>query len=76
MGEAPALKAPSLPTKPLHVTSHINGREYAAAGQAVMAVTWDREVEELRHRFGSPCHKANMVATERHLWVNLADIGE
>lgn len=34
VGEMPTLKSLSLLTKPLHVTSHINGRAYAAVGQA------------------------------------------
>ncbi|ROJ25309.1 hypothetical protein DPX16_20122 [Anabarilius grahami] len=34
-GQAPTLKAPVLPSKPLKVTSRLNGRAYAAAGRAV-----------------------------------------
>lgn len=34
LGEASTLKAPTLPTKPLDVTSHLNCRAYTAAGQA------------------------------------------
>lgn len=34
MGQASTLKALPLPTEPLLVTSCLNGREYAAAGQA------------------------------------------
>ncbi len=35
MGETSSLKAPSLPSKPLQDTSRLNGKAYAAAGQAV-----------------------------------------
>ncbi len=35
MGETPSLKVPSLPSRPLQATSRLNGRAYAAAGQAV-----------------------------------------
>ncbi len=35
MGETSSLKVPSLPSKPLQDTSCINGKAYAAAGQAV-----------------------------------------
>ncbi len=35
MGEMASLKVPSLPSKPLQDTSRLNGRAYAAAGQAV-----------------------------------------
>lgn len=38
MRKASALKSPSLPTKPLHVTSWRNGRAYVAAGQARVAL--------------------------------------
>ncbi len=34
VGETSSLKAPSLPSKPLQDTSRLNGRAYAAAGQA------------------------------------------
>ncbi len=34
MGKTSSLRAPSLPSKPLQVTSRLNGRAYAAAGQA------------------------------------------
>ncbi|ROL45268.1 hypothetical protein DPX16_17879 [Anabarilius grahami] len=37
-GRAPTLKAPVLPYKPLKMTSRLNGREYAAAGQAGAAL--------------------------------------
>ncbi|XP_058609037.1 serine/threonine-protein phosphatase 4 regulatory subunit 3-like [Onychostoma macrolepis] len=35
VGETSSLKTPSLPSKPLQETSRLNGRAYAAAGQAV-----------------------------------------
>ncbi len=35
MGGTASLKVPSLPFKPLQDTSRLNGRAYAAAGQAV-----------------------------------------
>ncbi len=38
VGETSSLKAPSLPSKPLQETSHLNGRAYAAAGQAVTSL--------------------------------------
>ncbi|XDV54458.1 hypothetical protein PO909_022742 [Leuciscus waleckii] len=37
-GEASALKAPALPSKPLKKTSRLNGRAYVAAGQAGAAL--------------------------------------
>lgn len=68
MGEAPALKAPSLPTMPLCVTSRLNGRAHAAAGQAAMAVTRDRAlpeaVEELRHTTDLA-----LLATKQTWWL-------
>ncbi|KAL0149145.1 hypothetical protein M9458_055577, partial [Cirrhinus mrigala] len=110
LGEASSLKAPSLPTEPLQRTSSLNGRAYAAAGQAVaslhtMAVLQayqadllkdlDKgqglspdEVAELRRTtdlaLRASKHAASamgrsmaaMVVTERHLWVNLADLGK
>ncbi|KAL0195685.1 hypothetical protein M9458_009257, partial [Cirrhinus mrigala] len=109
LGEASSLKAPSLPTEPLQRTSSLNGRAYAAAGQAVaslhtMAVLQayqadllkdlDKgqglspdEVAELRRTTDLALRAtkqaatamgrsmAAMVVTERHLWVNLADLG-
>ncbi len=38
MGKTSSLRAPSLPSKPLQVTSRLNGRAYAAAGQAAARV--------------------------------------
>ncbi len=110
VGETSSLKAPSLPSKPLQDTSRLNGRAYAAAGQAVaslhtMAVLQayqadllkdlDKgqglspdEVAELRcttdlalcatKQATSAMGRsmAAMVVTERHMWVNLADIGK
>ncbi|KAL0173531.1 hypothetical protein M9458_029499, partial [Cirrhinus mrigala] len=38
LGKAASLKTPSLPSIPLQVTSRLNGRAYAAAGQAVGAL--------------------------------------
>ncbi len=38
MGETSSLKVPSLPSKPLQDTSCINGKAYAAAGQAVASL--------------------------------------
>ncbi len=38
MGETPSLKVPSLPSGPLQATSRLNGRAYAAAGQAVASL--------------------------------------
>ncbi len=109
VGETSSLKAPSLPSKPLQETSRLNGKAYAAAGQAVaslhtMAVLQayqadllkdlDKgqglspdEVAELRRTTDLALRAtkqaatamgrsmAAMVVTERHLWVNLADIG-
>ncbi len=110
VGETSSLKAPSLPSKPLQETSRLNGKAYAAAGQAVaslhtMAVLQayqadllkdlDKgqglspdEVAELRRTTDLALRAtkqaatamgrsmAAMVVTERHLWVNLADIGK
>ncbi len=38
MGETSSLKAPSLPSRPLKVTSRLNGKAYAAAGQAAASL--------------------------------------
>ncbi len=110
VGETSSLKAPSLPSKSLQETSRLNGRAYAAAGQAVaslhtMAVLQayqadllkdldmgqglsPDEVAELRRTTDlALCatkqaatamgrSMADMVVMERHLWVNLADIGK
>ncbi len=38
MGETASLKVPSLPCKPIQDTSRLNGRAYAAAGQAVASL--------------------------------------
>lgn len=38
ISEVSTLKTPSLPTQPLYLTSHLNGRAYAAAGQAGAAL--------------------------------------
>ncbi len=38
MGEMSSLKVPSLPSKPLQDTSRLNGKAYAAAGQAVASL--------------------------------------
>ncbi|KAL0202332.1 hypothetical protein M9458_000350, partial [Cirrhinus mrigala] len=110
LGEASSLKAPSLPTEPLQRTSCLNGRAYAAVGQAVaslhtMAVLQayqadllkdlhkgqglsPDEVAELRRTTDLALQAtkqaatamgrsmAAMVVTERHLWVNLADLGK
>ncbi len=38
MGDTAYLKVPSLPLKPLQDTSHLNGRAYTAAGQAVASL--------------------------------------
>ncbi len=108
MGETASLKVPSLPSMPLQATSRLNGRAYAAAGQAVaslhtMAVLQayqadllkdldngqglsPDEVAELRRTTDLALRAtkqaatamgrsmAAMVVTERHLWVNLADL--
>ncbi len=110
VGETSSLKAPSLPSKPLQETSRLNGKAYAAAGQAdaslhTMAVLQayladllkdlDKgqglspdEVAELRRTTDLALRATKqaatamgrsmeaMVVTERHLWVNLADIGK
>ncbi|KAI2665347.1 Lamina-associated polypeptide 2, isoform alpha [Labeo rohita] len=110
VGKASSLKTPSLPSIPLQVTSRLNGRAYAAAGQAVgalhtMAVLQayqadllkdlDKgqglspdEVAELRRTTDLALRATKqaatamgrsmgaMVVTERHLWVNLADLGK
>ncbi|KAL0151682.1 hypothetical protein M9458_053083 [Cirrhinus mrigala] len=107
LGEA---SSPSLPSEPLQRTPCLNGRAYAAAGQAVallhmMAVLQayqadllkdlDKgqgfspdEVAELRHTTDLALRAtkqaatamgrsmAAIVVTERHLWVNLADLGK
>ena len=109
VGETSSLKPPSLPSKPLQDTSRLNGRAYAAAGQAVaslhtMAVlqayqadllkdldkgeglsadqvaelrrTTDLSLRATKQAASSMGRSmAAMVVTERHLWVNLADIG-
>ncbi len=77
MGETSSLKVPSLPSKPLQDTSRLNGKEYAAAGQVVaslhtMAVLQAYQVDLLKDLDKGQA----MVVTERHLWVNLADIGK
>ncbi len=108
MGKTTSLKVPSLPSKPLQDTSCLNGKAYAAAGQAVaslhtMAVLQAYQVDllkdldngqgllpdqvaELRRTTDlALCaikqaatamgrSMAAMVVTERHLWVNLADL--
>ncbi len=108
MGEKPSLKVPSLPSMPLQATSRLNGRAYAAAGQAVASLHTmaalqayqadllkdldsgqglsSDEVAELRRTtdlalratkqaaFAMGRSMAAMVVTERHLWVNLADL--
>ncbi len=108
MGNTASLKAPSLPFKPLQDTSSLNGRAYAATGQAVaslhtMAVLQAYQADllkDLNNGQGlSPDEVAEllcttdlalratkqaatamgrsmaaMVVTERHLWVNLADL--
>ncbi len=108
MGDTASLKVPSLPFKSLQDTSRLNGRAYAAAGQAVaslhtMAVLQAYqadllkdlddgqglspvEVAELRRTTDLALRAtkqaatamgrsmAAMVVTERHLWVNLADL--
>ncbi len=110
VGETSSLKAPSLPSKPLQETSRLNGRAYAAAGQAVtslhtMAVLQAYQVDLLKDldkgqglspdEVAELCRTtdlalratkqaatamgrsmAAMVVTERHLWMNLADIGK
>ncbi len=109
-GVASTLKAPALPSKALKDTSRLNGRAYAAAGQAGAAlhtmsvlqayqadllkdldqgqglppeaVTELRRTTDLALRATKQTaaaigrSMAAMVATERHLWMNLADIGE
>ncbi len=104
------LKAPTLPSKPLRGTSRLNGRAYAAAGQAgaalhAMSVLQAFQAELLRdldqgqglspeavaelRRATDLALRASkqttaaisrsmaaMVATEKDLWVNLAEIGE
>ncbi len=108
MGKTASLKVPSLPSKPLQDTSRLNGKAYAAAGQAVaslhtMAVLQAYQadllkdldngqglspdgVAELRRTTDLALRAtkqaatamgrsmAAMVVTERHLWVNLADL--
>lgn len=68
MGEAPALKDPSLPTKPLRVTSRLNGRAYAAAGQAAMAVTRDRALPEAVEELRRTTDLA-LLATKQTWWL-------
>ncbi len=108
MGKTASLKVPSLPSKPLQDTSRLNGKPYAAAGQAVaslhtMAVLQAYQADLLKdldngqglspdevaelHRTTDLALSATkqaatamgrsmaaMVVTERHLWVNLADL--
>ncbi len=100
MGDKASLKVPSLSFKPLQDTSRLNGRAYAAAGQAVaslhtMAVLHAYQADLLKDLDNgqgfSPDEDlalratkqaatamgrsmAAMVVTERHLWVNLADL--
>ncbi|KAL0175497.1 hypothetical protein M9458_027827 [Cirrhinus mrigala] len=110
MGETSSLKTPSLPSIPLQVTSRLNGRAYAAAGQAVgalhtMAVLQAYQADlfkdldkgqglspdgdaELRRTTDLALRATKqaatamgrsmgaMVVTERHLWVNLANLGK
>ncbi len=109
-GVTSTLKAPALSSKPLKETSRLNGRAYAAAGQAGAAlhtmsvlqayqadllkdldqgqglppeaVTELRRTTDLALRATKQTaaaigrSMAAMVATERNLWMNLADIGE
>lgn len=98
------LKTPTLQSKPLRVTSKLNGRAYAAAGQAggafhsvpVLKAYQANLLKDLDVSKGlAPeavtdlalrgCKQtataigramAAMVAIERHLWINLSDIGE
>ncbi len=108
MGDTASLKVPFLPFKSLQDTSRLNGRAYAAAGQAIaslhtMAVLQayqadllkdlddgqglsPDEVAELRRTTDLALRAtkqaatamgrsmAAMVVTERHLWVDLADL--
>ncbi len=101
---------PPLRLPPCHLTSRLNGKAYAAAGQAVASLhtmtvlqayqadllkDLDKgqglspdEVAELRRTTDLALRAtkqaatamgrsmAAMVVTERHLWVNLADIGK
>ncbi|KAL0187510.1 hypothetical protein M9458_014609, partial [Cirrhinus mrigala] len=101
--------ASSLPSRPLQATSHLNGKAYAAAGQAAAslhtkAILQAYQADLLKDldkgkglstdKVAKLCHTTNlalratkqiasvigssmaaMVVTERHLWVNLADIG-
>ncbi len=108
MGRTTSLKVPYLPSKPLQDTSRLNGKAYAAAGQAVtslhtMAVLQAYQADLLKDLDNgqglSPDQVAElrgttdlalratkqaatamgrsmaaMVVTEKHLWVNLADL--
>lgn len=97
------LKTPTLQSKPLQVTSKLNGRAYAAAGQAGGAfhsvavlkayqanllidldvskglspeVVTDLAIRGSKQTAAIGRAMAAMVFIERHLWINLADIGE
>ncbi len=108
MDRTTSVKVPSLPSKPLQDTSRLNGKAYAAAGQAVaslhtMAVLQAYQADLLKDLDNgqglSPDQVAElrgttdlalratkqaatamgrsmaaMVVTEKHLWVNLADL--
>lgn len=69
VGEASALKAQSLPTKPLHVTSRLNSRAYVAAGQAgVVRHTTDLVLCATKQTVATIGRSMEaMVAMERHL---------
>ncbi|MGL5405218.1 MAG: hypothetical protein ACRDAX_00050, partial [Propionibacteriaceae bacterium] len=106
---ASSLKAPTLPTKPVKLTSSLVGKAYSAAGQAAaclhtMSLLQAYQAELLGENEGgeiSPevvCElrratdlslratketaksigrsMAALVATERHLWLNLSSIKE
>ncbi|CAM4622583.1 unnamed protein product [Leuciscus chuanchicus] len=71
--KASSLKAPALPSKPVKVTSSLVHKAYAAAGQAAAATDLSlRATKETAKSIGRSM--AALVATERHLWLNLSDI--
>ncbi len=71
MGETASLKVPSLPSTPLQVTSCLNGRAYAAAGQVVaslhtMAVLQAYQADLLKDLDNGQGFSPDEVAELRH----------
>ncbi len=82
--ESPSsIKSPVLPTKPVRTTSALVGKAYSAAGQAAACLqAYQAELlGDLKEGGGIGPNTdlalramAALVATERHLWLNLRNI--